>query len=46
MIRKKGKKYLLISKSTGKVLGRHSSRASAERQERAIQAAKHRRKGG
>jgi hypothetical protein len=40
MIRKEGGKYVLRAKSTGKVLGRHATRAAAERQERAIQARK------
>jgi hypothetical protein len=44
VIRKRGKKYVLVSKSTGKTLGTHSTRAGAERQERAIQANKRRRK--
>ncbi len=43
MIRKEGKKYVLRSRKTGKVLGRHDEREEAERQERAIQASKHRR---
>lgn len=38
MIRKEGKKFVLRSKSTGKVLGRHDTRAAASRQERAIKA--------
>ena len=40
MIRKEGGKYVLRAKSTGKVLGRHPTRAAAERQERAIQVRK------
>jgi hypothetical protein len=40
VIKKVGNKVKLISKSTGKTLGTHSSRAAAERQERAIQASK------
>lgn len=40
-IRKKGSKYQLVSKSTHKVLGTHPTKAAAQRQERAIQAAKH-----
>lgn len=35
---KDGKKICLYSKSTGKLLGRHRSRKSAKRQERAIKA--------
>lgn len=42
MIRKVGNKYVLYSKKTGKRLGTHGSKASALRQERAIQIAKHR----
>ena len=45
MIQKRGGKYVLISKSTGKVLGRHPKRADAIAQERAIQIAKHLGKG-
>jgi hypothetical protein len=45
MIRKRGKKHVLISKRTGRVLGRHTSRAAAERQERAIQISKARAAG-
>ncbi len=37
MIEREGKKYVLRSRTTGKVLGRHDTRADAERQERAIQ---------
>ena len=44
MIRKKGNVWILYSKDGKKVLGRHKSRASAERQERAIQVAKHMKK--
>lgn len=40
-IKKEGDKYVLRAKSSGKVLGKHSSRQSAEAQERAIQASKH-----
>lgn len=35
---KKNKPYCLYAKSSGRLLGRHSSRASARRQERAIKA--------
>jgi hypothetical protein len=38
---KRGKKYLLISKKTGKVLGTHSTRQDAEKQEQAIEISKH-----
>ncbi len=41
MIRKVGSQYVLFSKKTGKRLGSHKTRASALRQERAIQIAKH-----
>jgi len=43
-IRKVGKKFVLISRKTGRRLGTHTSRAKALRQERAIQASKRRRK--
>ena len=46
MIQKRHGKYVLKSKKTGKVLGRHASKAKAEKQERAIQAAKHARGKG
>ena len=46
VIAKQGGGYVLKSKSTGKVLGRHKTKAAAEKQERAIQAAKHRRGKG
>lgn len=39
-IQKRGSGYVLKAKSTGKVLGKHATKASAERQERAIQASK------
>ena len=35
------KEWILKSKSTGKVLGRHTSKEKALRQERAIQISKH-----
>jgi len=35
---KDGKHICLYSKSTGKLIGRHKTRASAKRQERAIKA--------
>ena len=44
MIRKSGDKFVLVSKSTGKVLGRHNSRKAAQQQEKAIHASKARRK--
>jgi len=40
-IRHEGKKWVLYDSAGKKVLGRHDSKASAERQERAIQASKH-----
>ena len=40
MIRKSGDKFVLVSKLTGKVLGRHSSRKAAQQQERAIHVSK------
>jgi len=46
VIEKEGGKYVLKSKTTGKVLGKHASKAKAEKQERAIQAAKHARGKG
>jgi hypothetical protein len=46
VIEKHGGQYVLRSKTTGKVLGKHRTRAEAEKQERAIQAAKHRRGKG
>ncbi len=42
MIRKEGKKYVVRSMA-GKKLGTHSTKASADRQLRAIEANKHRR---
>lgn len=45
MITKEGGKYVLKSKTTGRVLGRHSSRTGAERQEAAINISKARKKG-
>ena len=44
MIRKVGNKWVLYQKSGGKRLGTHSTKAGAERQERAIQASKARKK--
>ena len=43
-VRKKGSRFQLIS-STGKVLGTHSTRAGAEKQEKAIQISKARKAG-
>lgn len=41
IIRKKGSGWALLSRKTGKVLAHHKTKAGAENQERAIQAAKH-----
>lgn len=41
MIRKRGSKYVVLDKSGKKVLGKHKTRSSAERQLRAIEANKH-----
>lgn len=43
MIRKRGNKYILYNRSGTRILGRHRSRTSALRQERAIWASKRRR---
>lgn len=45
MIEKEGNQYILKSKTGGKVLGKHSSRAAAKRQEAAIKLSKARRAG-
>jgi hypothetical protein len=45
VIKKVGSKYVLYPKKGGKRLGTHSSRASAERQERAIKASKYSNEG-
>jgi len=37
-VRKRGSKYVVVNKETGKVKGTHSSRAKAERQVRALYA--------
>lgn len=42
MIRRRGEGYVLLSKKTGKTIGRHPSKAAALRQERAIQVRKRR----
>jgi hypothetical protein len=44
MIVKRGDEWVLLTKAGGRVLGRHRSRAAAERQERAILAAKKKRR--
>ena len=46
VIEKQGGKYVLRSRKTRKVLGKHASKAKAEKQERAIQAGKHARGKG
>jgi hypothetical protein len=46
VIEKQGGKYVLRSKTTGKVLGKHETKAAAQKQERAVQASKHRRGKG
>ena len=45
MIKKRGEKWVLLSKSSGRVLGTHSSRAAAVKQERAINISKARAAG-
>jgi hypothetical protein len=40
-IEQRGGKWVLLAKSTGKVLGTHATKAEAEEQERAVQASKH-----
>lgn len=45
MIQKRGNKWVLLSKRTGRVLGTHPSRAAAMRQERAITISKARARG-
>jgi len=46
VIEKQGGKYVLRSKKTGKLLGKHETKAAAQKQERAVQASKHRRGKG
>ena len=46
VIQKERGQYVLRAKSTGKVLGRHKTKAAAVKQERAVQAAKHARGKG
>jgi hypothetical protein len=45
MIRKRGKKWVLLSKSSGRVMGTHPTRAAAERQEAAVSISKARAAG-
>lgn len=40
-IKKEGSQYVLRSKKTGKVLGKHKTKAEAIKQEQAIEIAKH-----
>jgi len=44
-VRKKGSLYHLVSK-TGKTLGKHKTKAGAQRQERAIKASQHSKRRG
>ncbi len=41
VIKQQGGRWVLVAKSTGKVLGAHATKAGAEEQERAMQASKH-----
>lgn len=41
VIQKRGSKWVLLSKKTGKVIGTHPTKEAAEAQERAVQASKH-----
>jgi len=45
VIVKRGSGYALLSKKTGKVLGKHPTRANALKQEKAIQISKARKAG-
>ncbi|MGA2666830.1 MAG: hypothetical protein ABSE91_01910 [Patescibacteria group bacterium] len=45
MIQKRGKKWVLLSKKTGRVLGTHPTKAGAERQEAAVNISKARAAG-
>lgn len=45
MIKKRGKKWVLVSKTSSRVLGTHSTKAGAERQEAAINISKARAAG-
>jgi len=44
MIKKQKSGYVLVSKTTGKVLGKHKTKKEAEKQERAINRSKHKKK--
>lgn len=37
-VKKRGKKYLLLSQGSGRTLGTHSSKSSARRQQKAVYA--------
>ena len=45
MIKKRGKKWVLLSKESGRVLGTHPTKAGAEKQEAAINISKARAAG-
>jgi hypothetical protein len=45
MIKKRGKKWVLLSKTSGRVLGTHPTKAATERQEAAINLSKARAAG-
>lgn len=45
MIKKRGSRWVLLSKSSGRVLGTHGTKKDAEKQERAIQLSKARAAG-
>lgn len=44
-VRKRGKKWVLLSKTSGRVMGTHPTEAGAIRQERAVQLSKARKAG-
>ncbi len=44
MIKKEGKKWILYTKDGSRILGKHSSRGDAKRQEAAIEISKHAKK--
>ena len=45
MIKKRGKKWVLLSKKSGRTLGRHPSKTAAKKQEAAINISKARAAG-
>jgi len=45
MIEKRGKKWVLLSRKTGRVMGTHPTKAGAERQEAAVNISKARAAG-